>query len=261
MKTFKKSGFTLIEMVVVLSLLTFLFQMGTTSLQHFFAQVKLSEGREMIDNTFVTLITKALTGKSKTADYYSEGETTARYHISEYFLYFETSENYNDRKSLIAGELQKEPLLSTQENDVYKISYIDILEIPFPVFLQELLYTNTQQEREEVQKLLVVFSPPFAHVSFLPHFDSLLYHTNRESSSLFKSNKELVSLQRGDFSHDRDWYFLFPKDTSSVFKKGEIELALQYKEKTDDTDSQRHYFLREYTKFDSNNQISHFWNL
>jgi hypothetical protein len=248
----KNTGFNLIELIIATTLIIMIVSIGIKTFDFFRSSAKLAESREKFDTFLINTNTNALTGKSVSADYYKQ-KNSSLYHISRYLLFFKKGSSYLDTGKIIYYELQKDK----KYNDYYKIMYLEEKNIPYPIFLQNISFANTTEssiskiEGKETNYLSIIFDPPFANINFINNKNLNVY--NYLNEQLIKNeNLNISNLRLGDLLNE--YYLYLPKN---ILSKGNSEFALQYKNKND---SNNKYFLREYIEFDSNNQISHYWD-
>lgn len=272
------------EMLISISLLLVVMTAGIHTFAYFSAEAQLAKGREIIDNLISGTNINSLTGKSIASDYYGV-DNDASYQASRYFLYFKKNEDTGTQKAweqegvIVYGELQqgisalREHVGANGETtvqvparnidapytDLYQIIFTEKTEIPFPLFLQEILFTEKGDDVKKdvashsVNNVFIFFDSPFGKVSFFT--DSLLI--KEKIGNIFSSyNKTVSDLSLADLSHE-----LFIDLSGKTVEKGEVELALQYKDRKDtDIDDGRGYWLREYIKYNSRNELSHYWD-
>lgn len=279
------------EMLISISMLLIIMTAGVHTFEYFSAQAQLAKGREIIDNLLTGTNINSLTGKSIAADYYADSgvKSDKNFQSSRYFLYFQKNQDTATKKaweqgtSVVYGELQQGlPVMITRigyhENTkitnqtpardidgdkqfLYHIVFTEKTEIPFPLFIQEILFTPKGDEVKKnlpsasVDNVFVFFDAPFGKVSFFA--DNLSVKERVGTSPLSSYKKTSVSnLTLGDLSHE---LYLDLKNKESV--PGDIEIALQYKDrKDDDIDDGKGYWLREYIKYTSRNELSHYWD-
>lgn len=263
-------AFTLIEMLLATSLLLIIMSIGLKGFDYFSKDASLAASVRVLEQALLNVNTNSLTGKSKASEHYY-GYTTSEniYHVSRYFLYFTINkdDDTNNKKAweepsyYTYGELQKTDIEYKDEEDfetdAYKIIYVEQETLPYPSFLQEILFSSLITEDEDVESLeniFVIFDPPFAKVSFatVPGSNGVKIYEN--INGILTSSAALTNLRMSDFARADAWYMNF-NDFES--REGQVSFALQYKDYQDIEEGR--YNLREYLKFDSNNQISHYW--
>ena len=282
----QNKGFTLIEMLISISLALIVMTIGIKTFGYFSATARLSEAKEMIDSTLVTANVNALTGKSFTADYYSDNslyQNASLYQPSRYFLYFQKSQDDTEEKAwekqniIVYGELQKGVPEKTvtdhgrqkvirkelENKNVYELIYVEQKEIPFPVFLQNILFSPSGETSDgdkdigkSIDNVFLFFDPPFGNVIFLCDANVDVRIKNGDN---FPHFKELLAVSKADYDQP-----LYLDLTGTTEEKGKVEFALQYKERTDITKDKeggdKYYWMREYIEYDSRNQLSHYWD-
>jgi len=264
-----QKGFTLIEMIVAISLVAMVLTAGIKSFLYFTAEGHLSEAREVIETLLVKINAHALTGKSITAAKYNttndsriESRESREYMVSRYFLYFTRQTDWDKPGEVIYGELQRSTEDVTNNVLAYKLLYLERKEIPYPVWLQSLYFTDTEAgtARQSLEHDLFLFlDPPFGTVSFLP--DAQIQVSTRTNND-FTTLSPITEMRDGGFSSEDYYLYLAGHGQQS----GVMELALQYKDRhyeeegsEDSEPSDTAFWLREYVKYDSHNQISHYW--
>ena len=267
------SAFTLMEMLISMSLVLIILTVGIHTFSYFSAEAALSRVRETIDSKFIMTNVHALTGKSLVSDYYDLNSSRS-FQISRYFLYFEKASSWDDLGYMVYGELQKGIKgkkkdrngiwFTTHEElegkEYYELVYLKRTEIEFPIFISDIIlsYKNGTADVKktilENEGLFVFFDSPFAKVSFLPVGNVVVKEKTGDSS--FADYKYLYEVNSDDYSHEM--YIDIPKAHE---KKGQMELVLRYKDrKVNSEPGDENYWLQEYVKYDSKNQLSHYWN-
>lgn len=265
------AGFTLIEILIAISLASIVVGIGLSGVMYFSAESKLAEAREVLETLLISTNSNALTGKSYNAEYYavSSGSIGSQqsklFIVTRYFLYFKKMPTWDEPGEIIYGELSKNLNgLSTKgaekTDDVYKIVYIQKKKIPFPVYLRTIYFQEAADAtcgvRTELQKDLVLFfDPPFGTVSFAPDQDLSIMRDG-------VAEKPLAEITQGDLGGGR--YLILPRTGTAIdpafTKKGVAEFVLQYKDREytgDDAETNdEHFWLQEYVKYDSHNQLA-----
>lgn len=273
------------EILICIALILIVMGIGVQTFGYFSATAKLNEAKEVVDTALVTANINALTGKSITADYYSDGSEfndPSLFKPSRYFLYFQKTEDsslekaWEQENNIIYGELQEgiskevvNPLgikkIERQKipgKDVYELIYTEDHIIPYPVFMQSILFNpngesivGNEQASIPVNDMFLFFDPPFGNVNFLNDADITVLTGDGSS---FAEYKKLSEITKADFINP-----LYLDFTGKEEKKGKVEFALQYKERADEdtgkNDDER-YIMREYIEYDSRNQLSHYWD-
>lgn len=277
------------EMLISISMMLIVITASIQTFEYFSAQAQLARGREIVDNLLTTTNINSLTGKSIAADYYSINEESngEKYRASRYFLYFQKNQDTPTKKAweqttdIVYGELQQGLPIMQYRTDIngsplpfparnidgeneflYHIVFTEKTEIPFPLFIQEILFTAKGDDIEHdlpsvpVDSVFVFFDAPFGKISFWTEDNiNVKERTGSAQLSLYKKTN-VLDLTLGDLSHE---LYLDFKNKKSV--PGDIEIALQYKDrKDDDIDDGKGYWLREYIKYTSRNQLSHYWD-
>ena len=255
-----RKGFTLIELLIVISLISTLLVISLKTFSYFSANMKLSEAKEVVDTTLVTANTNALTGKSEASDHY--GLINSDHLLpSRYFLYFKNIGTWEEENKIIYGELQED----TDNKGYFKLIYVKPILIPLPVFLQSMTFTASEEraDAEIISKdLFLFFDPPFGNVQFLPDGEASVIKLR--SADDLAAYKDLYEVTDSDYRiNPLEGYDGMTLDLKGkTLKKGQIEIALQYKDREeldDNNQTKEGYWLREYIKYDSRNQLSHYW--
>nr|HPO06305.1 prepilin-type N-terminal cleavage/methylation domain-containing protein [Candidatus Gracilibacteria bacterium] len=189
----KRSGFTLIEVLIAMSITLVLIVSLGGSFRYFAVQAQLSRARAQVDSFLRTLTVNALTGKSWAADYYGL-RNSSTYQVGRYFLYIPVSDQelspWEKGNYLIYGELQAgtPQLQETNRKGIkqigrctegdyspwYQISYVEKSKLDYPIFVQSLKFQSAGEndslinaQLKKAQKgVLMVVDPPFARMGF-----------------------------------------------------------------------------------------------
>ena len=273
----KKSWFTLIELLISISLLLILLTAWINSFWYFRSRSKLSESRNYLDSLIINANVNWLTWKSEWADFYWTTNSKL-YQNSKCFLFIKSSSTWSIPTTIIYWELQTWiPKLVQKDNwlqDIvfdrnefrskYKLIYTSSYLLPFPTIISNLYFTifteqtpnkfSGNSDTNEISSVLIIFTNPFWKITFVKTEDLLV---NRKIENEFIDYKYLTKITKSDLSQD-----LYLDFSNLIELKWELEFTIKYKdEQLAILWLKKNHFLTEYTKFSSKNELSHYWDL
>ncbi|PCI25367.1 hypothetical protein COB57_01415 [Candidatus Peregrinibacteria bacterium] len=275
-------GFTLLEIIISLAILSAFLGALVYPFSFFREKAKLAEAKEVFETILMHAQINALTGKSHAADFYSFSDLSDDLivsnkftMVSKYLLYFEKGDSWEEGEDgkILYVELRN----AEQIVDAYNVLSFKSYSLPNSTFLQEILFSDfnptgsnsSHMPTTDLDKIMILFEPPFAKVTFITDTEKALILKEKTGSGLVNitgvhsATRQIKSVEEKDLlTSSGSGIYLDFSEVSKI--PGRVEFAIQYKNRGNieagDGDDIEKYTLRKYIRFDSNNQISNFWN-
>lgn len=280
-----KSGFTLIEILISLTLASLLMVIGLSNYDFFESESILELAKQTLDSSILTADVNSVAWKSMASEkYWNSFATSNMLQVGRYMLFIKKDNNYSTKNKVYYWELQK--WVGTPEmvnwfiqivrseipnREYYELVFTNSREFPIAIWVPEIFFAeyatysknnvspmvNYLQELQltDDQWLLIVFDSPFGNVSFaIIDWDIPIY---KSYNSLISQSS--VFLTQISWKDDVDTKFI---DFSNIkLMKGKVEIVLQYKQRASlSNGAPDRYLARESVRYNSKNEISHYWD-